>query len=134
MPDFDALVTDTHPLLFHAAGGTRLSRLAKAHFQACERQEAILYIPVVVIWESFLLARARKVEVLPTPERFFTALFSNPAYQPVPLTPEQVYLAESFRLDRDPFDALISAAASSLGLPLLTRDGAIEESGLEVVW
>lgn len=33
----NALVTDTHPLLFHATGGSRFSRKAAAHFQACER-------------------------------------------------------------------------------------------------
>jgi PIN domain nuclease of toxin-antitoxin system len=130
----EALVTDTHPLLFHATGGSRLSQKAAAHFQACERQKAILYVPVVAIWESFLLVRAGKVTLLPTPERFFVDLFSNPAYQPVDLTPEQVYAAHSIRPNRDPFDALICAAARTLELPLLTRDSDIEEWGFEVVW
>lgn len=50
------------------------------------------------------------------------------------LAPEQIYLAEEIRPNEDPFDALICAAARSLDLPLLTRDAAIEESGMDVVW
>ena len=45
------------------------------------------------------------------------------------LTLEQVYQADDLRFTRDPFDALICAAAQSLSLPLLTRDAPIRESG-----
>jgi PIN domain nuclease of toxin-antitoxin system len=66
---------------------------------------------------------------------FFDDLFSNPAYQPLDLTPEQVFLADELRFTRDPFDALIVAAASSAGLPLVTRDAAIRGSGaVTVLW
>ncbi len=130
-----ALVTDTHPLLFHAAGGRRLSRRAAAHFEACERREALAYVPVAVIWECSLLTRAGRVDLRRSVRQFFSDLFSNPAYQPLDLTPEQVYLADENRPNRDPFDALICAAAASLSLPLLTRDNEVADSGLvEVVW
>lgn len=134
MTDFNALVTDTHPLLFKASGGSRLSRRAAAHFEACDRREALLYVPVIVIWECFLLIRVGRVELRPSPRRFFELLFRNSAYQPLNLTPEQVDLASEFQPNNDPFDALIYGAARSVDLPLLTRDRAIEESGLEVVW
>lgn len=66
---------------------------------------------------------------------FFSNLFSNPAYQPLDLTPDQVYLAEETRPNDDPFDALICATARHLGLPLLTRNANIAESGLvRVIW
>ena len=132
--EHNALVTDTHPLLFHATRSTRLGRKAAAHFEACEQQESILYVPVVVIREACLLVQAGKVELRPSPQGFFTDLFSNPACQPLDLTPEQIYMASSFRPNRDPFDALICAAARALELPLLTRDSEIAESGLETVW
>ena len=60
---------------------------------------------------------------------FFDDLFSNPAYQPLDLTPDQVFGADELRFNRDPFDALIVAAAQTTGLPLVTRDGDIRESG-----
>ena len=66
---------------------------------------------------------------------FFDDLFSNPAYHPFDLTPEQVYVADELRFTRDPFDALIVAAAGTLAVPLLTRDAAIRASGaVRVIW
>lgn len=130
-----AAVSDTHPLLFHAAGGKRLGKRAAAHFRACEQQRAITYVPVAVIWEMSLLARVDRVNLHRSLREFFEDLFSNPAYQPLDLTPEQVYLADEGRPNNDPFDALICAAACSLDLPLLSRDGDIQESGLvKILW
>lgn len=66
---------------------------------------------------------------------FFDDLFSNPAYQPPELTPEHVYLAAESGFTRDPFDALIVASARLSGLPLVTRDGPIQEWGaVRVIW
>ncbi len=88
----------------------------------------------MVMWESFILHRMARVELRPSPRRFYENLFRNPAYQPLDLTPEQVYFAGDFQPNYDPFDTLICAAARSLELPLLTRDSEIEGSGVEVVW
>ena len=105
------------------------------HFQACECRQALLYVPVTVMWEMSILVRIGRINLRrPVPD-FFADLFSNPAYQPLDLTAEQVYLADEARPNNDPFDALICAAARSLQLPLLTRDGNIEASGLvKVLW
>ncbi|MBA2303548.1 MAG: type II toxin-antitoxin system VapC family toxin [Acidobacteria bacterium] len=135
MAETPAAVTDTHPLLFHAAGGARLGRKAAAHFAACERRDALLYVPAAVIWECALLARAGRVNLRRSVRSFFDDLFSNPAYQPYDLSAGQVLTAEEMRVNRDPFDALICAAAHDLELPLLTRDAEIRSSGLlRVVW
>jgi len=133
--DTPTAVTDTHPLLFHAAGGGRLGSKAAEHFRACERREGILYVPAAVIWECALLARAGRVNLRRSVRGFFDDLFSNPAYQPYDLSAEQVFGAEEMRVNRDPFDALICAAARDLELPLITRDGDIRSSGrLRVIW
>ena len=128
-------VTDTHPLLFHADGGGRLGRKAAEHFAACERREALLYVPAVVIWECALLTRAGRVNLRQSVRGFFEDLFSNPAYQPYDLTAEQVLMGEEMRINRDPFDVLICAAARDLELPLISRDGDIRSSGaVRVIW
>jgi PIN domain nuclease of toxin-antitoxin system len=128
-------VTDTHPLLFHAAGGGRLGSKAADHFAACERREALLYVPAAVIWECALLARAGRVNLRRSVRQFFDDLFSNPAYHAYDLSAEQVFAGEEMRVNRDPFDALICAAARDLQLPLITRDGDIRSSGLlKVIW
>ena len=131
----DAAVTDTHALLFHAAGGGKLGSKARAHFAACEKGRAIVYVPAAVIWETCLLARAVRINLRRSAETFFADLFSNPAYQPLDLSATQVLLADTLRFTRDPFDALIVAAARDLGLPLVTRDLPIRESGaVKVIW
>ncbi len=135
MADPDAAALDTHPLLFHAAGGRGLGAKAALLFARGERREAILYVPAVVMWEVTLLGRAGRVNLRRTVRAFFDDLFSNPAYQPLDVTPDDVYLADELRFTRDPFDALIVATARNAGLPLVTRDDAIRKSGaVGVIW
>ncbi|PYR94349.1 MAG: hypothetical protein DMF84_05930 [Acidobacteria bacterium] len=135
MADVEAAVTDTHALLCHAAASSRLGKRAAAHFSACEQRTALLYVPAAVIWETALLARSGHANLRRTVEGFFEDLFSNPAYQPYDLSASQIYDADGLRFNRDPFDALICAAARDLGLPLLTRDSDIAESGaVRVLW
>jgi PIN domain nuclease of toxin-antitoxin system len=135
MADPQSAVVDTHPLVFHAAGGGRLGPRAAALFERCERRDATLYVPAAVIWECSLLARVGRINLRRTVRAFFDDLFSNPAYQPLDLTTEQVFVADELRFTRDPFDALIVAAAKTAGLSLVTRENAIRESGaVRVTW
>lgn len=131
----DAAVVDTHALVLHAGGGHRLGPRARAHFAATEAQRAITYVPAVVMWECGLLARAVRINLRRPLRQFFDDLFSNPAYQPLDLTAAHILLADELRFTRDPFDALIVAAAKDLSLPLLTRDEAISRAGLvRTIW
>ena len=135
MAEPQAAVTDTHALVFHAAGGGKLGPRAAALFDRCERREAILYVPTVVMWECSLLARVSRINLRRTVRVFFDDLFSNPSYQPLDVTPETVCLADELRFTRDPFDALICASAQTIGLPLITRDTNIRSSGaVTVIW
>jgi len=131
----DAAVTDTHALVFHAAGGGKLGPRARAHFDACERREALLYVPAAVVWECGLLARAVRINLRRSLRTFFADLFSNPAYQPLELNFDQVLDADELTFTRDPFDALICAAARDVSLPLITREASIAASGaVRVLW
>ncbi|MCL4847468.1 MAG: type II toxin-antitoxin system VapC family toxin [Acidobacteria bacterium] len=135
MADLPAAVTDTHPLVFHAAASGTLGTRARRHFEAAERQQALIYVPAAVTWELSLLARVGRVNLRRSVRAFFDELFSNPAYQPFALTADQVYLADELRFTRDPFDALVVASARALGMPLLTRDASIREAGVvPVIW
>jgi hypothetical protein len=101
-----AFVTDTHPLVLHAAGGRSLGRRAARCFAACERREAIIYVPSAVLWELGLLLRVGKVR-MDRPLRAFAA----------------------------DLDALVCAAARALALPLITRGQDIEAWALvRSVW
>jgi PIN domain nuclease of toxin-antitoxin system len=92
-------------------------------------------VPVAVIWECSLPARAVRVNLRRPVREFFDDLFSNLAYQPYDLRADQVFDADELRFTRDPFDALICAAARDLSLPLVTRDPAIRASGVvKTMW
>lgn len=135
MAEVEAAVTDTHALLYHAGGNSRLGRRAAAHFDRAEQRRALVYVPAAVIWEVGLLARGGRISLRRAPRDFFADLFSNPAYQPHDLTAAQIFDADDLRFNRDPFDALICAAARDLALPLLTRDADIGGSGaVRVLW
>lgn len=130
-----AAVIDTHPLVFHAAGGKRLGLRAARHLEACEAKAAITYVPVAVIWELALLVRRSRIAMDVSVRGFFETLFSNPAFQPVDVTPEHVFFTEEIQPNDDPFDALICAVAVELELPLMTRDAEIQDSGIvRTVW
>jgi PIN domain nuclease of toxin-antitoxin system len=130
-----AAVADTHALIFHAAGGGTLGPKARAQFDAAEAGRCLVYVPAAVIWEVALLARAVRINLRRPVRTFFDDLFSNPAYQPHDLNAAQVFDADELRFTRDPFDALIVAAARDLGVALMTRDAAIRESGtVRVLW
>lgn len=134
MTEVRAAVTDTHPLVYFIGGGP-LGRRAGAHFEACDRQEVLTYVPSIVVWECSLLARAGKVDFGRPLDSVFDDLFTNPAYVPLELSVEQVVLAHDRRPNNDPFDALICAAARSLELPLITRDHDIHASRVvDVLW
>jgi PIN domain nuclease of toxin-antitoxin system len=129
-----AAVTDTHALLFHAAASPRLGARARRHFDDSEGRSAITYVPAAVMWECSLLARAGRITLRRSVRAFFDDLFSNPAYQPVALSSAQVLDAGELAFTRDPFDALIVAAARDLDLPLITRDRAIQDAGIVRTW
>ena len=130
-----AAVADTHAILFHAAGGRGLGPKATAIFERCKRQQAIIYVPAIVMWEVGLLARVSRVNLRRTVRGFFDDLFSNPSYQPYDMTAEQVYIADELRFSRDPFDLLICAAARAMELPLISRDADIRAAGaVRVIW
>jgi PIN domain nuclease of toxin-antitoxin system len=132
--EIGAAVADTHALLYHA-GGRGLGPAAARLFQAAEDQRTVIYVPMAVLWEVTLLARAGRINLRRTAPAFFADLFTNVAYQPYDLTREQIFEADELRFNRDPFDALIVAAARILELPLITRDTDIVASRIvRAIW
>ena len=135
MPRIAAAVCDTQALLYHAARDRRLGRRAAAFFTACEARNAIVYVPVTVLWEIGLLARRGHIDLGRPLAGFAEDLFSNPAYHPLELSVEQVLLAAEQGPQGDPFDPLIVAAARLLDLPLVTGDRKIAEaSPVRTLW
>lgn len=135
MAETPEAVADTHALLFHAAGDHRLGKRAARIFGDAELGQAIVHVPLGVVWEVCVLVRAGRAVIDRSAREFFGDLFSNPAYQAATLSLEEIYAASELGFAPDPFDALIVSSARTLGLPLLTRDTTITESGLvRAIW
>lgn len=121
-----AYVTDTHPLIFHAQGKGRLGKKAAAIFEKAEAQDAIVYVPTVVLWEMSILVRLGRIDLGRSMRDFSEILFSNAAFQSCDLTAQQVCSShESALPNTDPFDGLISGISRELGVPLITKDSAL---------
>ena len=128
-------VTDTHPLVYQIARKyTRFGKRARKLFEDADQGRTVIYVPSCVLWE---VADRVKDGTLVLPQRFdywCRSLNASAGFIIEPLHWEDVNEARSFPFS-DPFDCLIAGTATRLGLPLITRDLNIVESGMvETVW
>jgi PIN domain nuclease of toxin-antitoxin system len=127
-------VTDTHALVWHITRDPRLSSRAAAVFEQADDARCSVVIPCIVFWElTYLIEKGKLpaevgllVRALSDAENYVV----HPLCLPV--------IEASTRLPRealpDPWDRLIAGTALHLRCPLLTRDAAIRQAGVEVVW
>ena len=128
------LATDTHPLLWLLDGSPRkLSRFARSAFAAAEEARITMHVPVIVLAEIVLLESLAKIDL--SYSELVAQLALRPGFSLENLTPEDIDSARTLAHVRDPFDRLIAATASRLGVPLLTADEALEEArGVTTRW
>ncbi len=130
------VATDTHALIHHVTGRkTRLGRRARTAFARVDRGIDTLLIPFTVLEEVMLLSEAGRVR-LPLPFRDLVIALAQANNFDLGINDLQLLLeAASFTTLQDPYDRLIVAQARVAGLPLITGDEAIHESGLvRIVW
>ena len=128
-------VTDTHPLVWYLSGQRRkLSKKALRIFQDATDQLALVYVPIVVVWEVAILLKAGRIQFRETFEQW-TSLLERLGFDFVHLEMEVLHEARHLLFTKDPFDATIVATARVKDLPLITKDEAIIEAGVvEVTW
>ena len=130
-------VTDTHPLVYFSTGRThKLGRQARRAFQQAERGRGHIVIPLTVLEEILRLSEMGRVRLkLPLRE-----LVSQYQQQGSPFSVQDygvdILLAvEQFPAIRDPFDRAIVATAHTLGYPLITNDGFLQDHQfVQTVW
>ena len=107
---------------------------ARKAFQAADRREALIRIPVVTLLELDWLEEAGKLRVKNSLEELVRNVSLSRGYEIVPLTPEIVLRSRKFRV-LGPMDRLIVATAEDLDCPLITADWAIQERRpVPIVW
>lgn len=129
-------VSDTHPLLWYASRArTRLSKRALRIFEDASHAEALIYIPAIALWEASIVLREGRVPLYEPFEDWASDLLSQPGFDLSPLDLEVITEAAALGFTNDPFDAAIVATARVRGLPLITKDSAISESGVvNIAW
>jgi len=129
-------VTDTHALVHHVTGRRqRLGHRARTIFDRVKRGNDTVLVPFTALEEVLLLSEAGKIR-LPLPFRDFVVSLAQADNFDLGVNDTAVLLeAATFSTIRDPYDRMIIAQARVAGLPLITGDGAIQDSALvRTVW
>jgi PIN domain nuclease of toxin-antitoxin system len=129
-------VTDTHPFVHHLMGRRqRLGRKALRVFDAVKRGREVMIVPFTVLEELMLLSEIGKIR-LPLPFREFVVSIRQAENFDLGVNDTDLLLeAATFTTVRDPYDRLIIAQTRVAGVPLITGNEQIQESGLvRTVW
>lgn len=129
-------VTDTHPFVYHVLGRrNRIARRALSVFDAVKRGRENIIVPFTVLEEVMLLSEIGRIR-LPLPFRDFVVSLRQAENFDVGVNDSDLLLeASTFTSIKDPYDRLIIAQARVAGLPLITGDRRIHDSGLvRTVW
>ena len=129
-------VTDTHALIHHVTGREkRLGRRARSTYERVDRGVDTILVPFTVLEEVMLLSEAGKIS-LPLPFRDLVISLAQADNFDLGVNDAQLLIEAAALVSiRDPFDRLIVAQARIAGLPLITGDGRIHDSGLvRTVW
>jgi PIN domain nuclease of toxin-antitoxin system len=130
-------VTDTHSILWHLSRDRRLSRAARNLFVSANEGRLQVLVPSIVLMEAVFLAQRRRIS-----EAQVSQLFRLPEdeYSGIRLAPLDLAVSHAVRdfgpsATPDMPDRIIAATARAWGVPLITVDSVIAESGLvDVVW
>jgi len=129
-------VTDTHALIHHVTDRKRrLGRRARDILGRADRGLDTIIVPFTVLEEVLLLSEVGKVQI-PLPFRDFVISLEKSDNVDLAANDTAVILeAATLTIIRDPYDRMIIAQGRVSGLPLITGDAIIQESGLiRTVW
>jgi PIN domain nuclease of toxin-antitoxin system len=125
------VLLDTHVLLWWLADAGDLSREQVAELERAERSGGGIAVAAISLWEIAMLAERGRVRLPCTTDAFLDELERAPSLRVLPL--DRRVAVESVRLGdavpRDPSDRMIVATARVWGLPLVTADERIRQSG-----
>ncbi len=135
MPETCAVI-DTAPLVAYLAGAHRsLGTAAQRLMRRAEAGTIRVAVPSICLFEVGQLEERGRVRLGVPFERWCDLVEEAPALIVLPLERTHVSEARALPTLHDPFARLITGTAVAAGLPLITRDARIAESGrVDVVW
>lgn len=123
---------DTRAVLWSLAGDPKLGKKARQIISSADRLELVIS-DMVLLEVSYLVAKGR-IESDGGIDLLLRKIADS--FRVIPISPQIAKMAVELELPHgDPFDRVITATAKVCGIPLLTRDRAITDSGVvEIVW
>lgn len=119
MPNVEAVVVDTHVLLWWQAGGDRLSIEARRRIERAD----VLYVSPITCWEIAMLVTKGRVALDRPVLAWINDLLATTTADIADLTPTiAVTAGELPDFHGDPADRIIYATAATRQLPLITKD------------
>ncbi len=129
----DAYVCDTHPIIWYLKSDPRLSRTARAIFDRAANGEALVYFSVISLAELYFVNG--KFGYFPDIDQLINELLDFPAYRFVALISADIFDFGRDAAVPEMHDRIIAGLARRLGLPLITADPVIRDSGVvTTVW
>ena len=128
------ILLDTHVLIWMSSDPARLSSKARQRLMEARRDSG-LAIASITLWELAWLAENRRILYSGSVESFVRETISRVAVKS--MSPEIVAVAAHMpeNYPRDPSDRLIGSTAIVEGMPLVTADERIRNSGMvDCIW
>ena len=125
---------DTHAFAWAVGEPSRLPRRVREMLQD---RESVPFVSCASVWEMSIKCKAgRWPEVLPfMDERLYAQFLDQLRAVELPVNSRHARVAGQFELDhKDPFDRLIAAQAFLEGLPLVSKDSAMDEFPVSRIW
>lgn len=133
----NAVVTDTHAIIWYFSGNKRLSRKGRTIFEQAQLGQKQIVVPSIVLVETiFLLQRARIDKtivqaLLSLPESIQDSIYIYPLNKAV--VSALGYFGSA--VIPELADRIVAATAYHLALPILTTDSDMQESNLiQTIW
>jgi PIN domain nuclease of toxin-antitoxin system len=129
-------VTDTHGLIWYLEGSPRLGSGARAVFDACDQGEIVVYVPTICLVEIIYLQEKGRIPADLKAQLDTELQTGTTGLILAALTPEVADAVAHVPRSEVPDmpDRIIAATAMHLGLPLISRDRAIQLSAVDTVW
>lgn len=126
------LLLDSHAVLWWWANSPNLSQALRSRIAAPESE---VFVSAASAWEIATKTRLGKLAGYERPAAEFLEFMKNDGFKALAITVEHGLHAGRYdAAHRDPFDRILAAQSEMEGIPILSRDSALDVFGCERIW